>query len=107
LLVAAAFFLAAGLFPLGEASSIHIAAIAAAFVLSVLAMYLFPAMAEQAAGWAPRSVSWGLAAGVAASVLLGHTVVPMGIGQRSAAAFLLAWLAVVGWRAARELRDSI
>jgi hypothetical protein len=99
--IAALFFFAAGVFPLGPTSEIHIAAIATAFVLSVLAMYLFPSSAGGAAATAPRPVSWSLAAGVALSVALGHTVLPMGAGQRLAAAFFLAWLVVLGWRLRR------
>ena len=91
-------FLTAGIFPLGETSEIHIAAIATAFVLSVLAMYLFPSSASHAAAAAPRPISWSLAAGVAASVLLGQSVLPMGIGQRLAALCLISWLAILGWR---------
>ena len=102
LMVAAAFFLAAGLFPLGDTSEIHIAAIAAAFVLSVLAMYLFPSNAGRASAAAPRAVSWSLAAGIAVSVALGHSVLPIGIAQRLAAACLLAWLAILGWRLGRR-----
>jgi hypothetical protein len=98
LAAAALLFLAAGVFPLGATSEIHIAAIASAFVLSVLAMYLYPDMAGNARNLAPRLVSWPLAAGVALSVALGHSVLPMGIGQRLAAACLVAWLAVVAWR---------
>jgi hypothetical membrane protein len=97
-LAAALFFLAAGVFPLGSTSEIHIAAIATAFVLSVLAMYLFPSSAERGAIAAPRAVSWTLAAGVAVSVALGHSVLTMGIGQRLAATCLVLWLAVAGWR---------
>jgi len=96
--VAALFFLTAGIFPLGSTSLIHISAIAVAFVLSVLAMYLFPASAGRGSLAAPRAVSWPLAAGVAVSVVLGHSVIPMGIGQRLAAACLLLWLGIVGWR---------
>jgi hypothetical membrane protein len=102
LLIAAVFFLAAGVFPLGNTSEIHIAAIASAFVLSVLAMYLFPSGAGRASAAAPRAVSWPLAAGVALSVALGHSVLPMGIGQRLAAACLLVWLAILGWRLGRR-----
>lgn len=102
LAVAAAFFLAAGVFPLGDTSEIHISAIATAFVLSVLAMYLFPSSAGRASAAAPRAVSWSLAAGVAVSVALGHSVLPMGIGQRLAAACLLVWLAILGWRLGRR-----
>jgi hypothetical protein len=98
LIVAALSFLAAGIFPLGETSEIHITAIATAFVLSVLAMYLFPSAAGRAASAAPRTLSWCLAAGVAVSVALGHSVLPMGIGQRIAALCLVVWLAILGWR---------
>jgi len=91
-------FLAAGIFPLGPTSEIHIIAIATAFVLSVLAMYLFPSSAGRAAAAAPRSISWSLAAGVAASVALGHSLLPMGVGQRLAALCLVVWLIVLGWR---------
>ena len=106
LLAASACFLASGVFPLGATSEIHIGAIASAFVLTVLAMYLFPRMAGGASGAVPRIVSWGCAAGVAASVALGHSLLPMGIGQRAAAAFLLLWMAVVGWRLARPTGRS-
>jgi hypothetical protein len=99
---ASASFLTAGVFPLGETSEIHIAAIATAFVLSVLAMYLFPTGAGAAAEAAPRRVSWPLAAGVAAGVFLGHSALPMGIGQRLAALCLLAWFSVVAWKMLRR-----
>ena len=102
LAVAALFFLMAGVFPLGATSEIHIAAIATAFVLAVLAMYLFPSSAGSAAAVAPRRISWSLAAGVAASVALGHSVMPMGVGQRLAATCLLVWLAVLGLRLRRQ-----
>ncbi len=61
-------------------------------------MYLFPVSAGLASTVAPRVVSWPLAAGVAASVALGHSLIPMGIGQRLAAACLLVWLGTVGWK---------
>ena len=102
LMATAALFLAAGLFPLGATSEIHIAAIASAFVLSVLAMYLFPTAAGRASQLVPRLVSWGLAAGVTVSVALGHSLLPMGIGQRAAACFLLLWLTIAGWRLSRR-----
>ena len=98
---AALFFLTAGVFPLGATSFIHISAIATGFVLSVLAMYLFPTSAGRASVAAPRVVSWPLAAGVAISVALGNSVIPMGIAQRLAAACLLLWLGIVGWRLIR------
>ncbi len=95
---AALLFLIAGIFPLGATSVVHISAIAIAFVLSVLAMYLFPTSAGRASVAAPRAISWSLAAGVAVSVALGDSVIPMGIAQRLAAACLLLWLGIVGWR---------
>jgi len=95
---AALLFLAAGVFPLGATSLIHISAIAGAFVLSVLAMYLFPKNAGRASAAGPRAVSWPLAAGVAVGVVAGQSVVPMGVGQRLAAACLLTWLGIVGWK---------
>jgi hypothetical protein len=98
---AALLFLAAGIFPLGATSLIHIGAIAIAFVFSVLAMYLFPKYAGRASFAAPRPVSWTLAAGVAVSVALGDSVMPIGIAQRLAAACLLLWLGIVGWRLSR------
>jgi len=94
-------FALSGAFPLGAASTVHIAAIASAFVTAVLAMYLFPSMAGPAAWVAPRALCWSLAAGVAAAVALGQSVLPMGVGQRLAAACLFAWIACVGWRLAR------
>jgi hypothetical protein len=108
LLIAAALsFLAAGLFPLGETSELHIAAIAGAFVLLVLAMYLFPSLAGRAAPLAPRAISWPLAAGVALGIVLGLSVVPMAVGQRVAALAMLAWLIIVGWRLTRRSDDDI
>jgi len=99
---AAIAFLAAGVFPLGETSEIHIAAIATAFVVAVLAIYLFPTLAGGAAAFAPRPFSWSCAAGVAVSVALGGSLLPWGIAQRLAAFFLLLWIAAVGWKVARS-----
>ena len=102
LVIAALFFLMAGIFPLGDTSEIHIGAIATAFVLSVLGMYLFPSSAGRASAAAPRAISWSVAVGVAASVALGHSVLPMGIGQRLAVSSLLLWLVIVGYKLARQ-----
>jgi hypothetical protein len=98
---AALFFLAAGIFPLGAATLIHIGAIAIAFVLAVLGMYLFPTNSGRASTAAPRAVSWSLAAGVAASIALSQLGIPMGISQRLTAACLLVWLGIVGWKLSR------
>ena len=102
LFAAALCFLGAGVFPLGKASQLHIVLVATAFVLSVLAMYIYPSLAAFASRLVPKWVSWGLAASVALSVALGQSVLPMGIGQRLAAAFLLTWLAFAGWKMARS-----
>jgi hypothetical protein len=96
---ASAAFAAAGIFPLGATSDLHIGSIALAFVLSVLGMYLAPSAGSAMVAISPRPLSWALAAGVALAVVLGHSLLPMGVGQRLAAACLLAWLAIVGVRA--------
>ena len=95
---AALCFLAAGVFPLGVSSIIHISAIATAFVFSVLAMYLFPTNAGRASTLIPRAVSWLLSVGVAASIALSQFSVPMGISQRLAAVCMLVWLGFVGFK---------
>ncbi len=106
LLIAASLcFLAAGLFPLGETSMIHISSIAMAYVLTVLAIFLFPTMVGSAASVAPKAISWTLAAGVVASVFLGHSILPMGIGQRLAAICLLVWFTIAGLNLLR-MRDT-
>jgi hypothetical protein len=94
-------FVSAGVFTLDRDATMHIASVALAFVLSVLAIYLFPRLAGPTAVIAPPALSWPLSAGVAVSVALGHTALPMGLGQRLAAGCLLAWLLVVGWRLSR------
>jgi hypothetical protein len=106
LAIAALFFLAAGLFPLGATSELHIVSIAIAFVLSVLAMYFYPSAAGVAASAAPRVVSWSLAGAVALSVALGQSVLPMGVSQRLGAGFLLAWLLLLGFRLRRIQLNS-
>ena len=95
---AALFFLAAGIFPLGKTTLIHIGAIAVAFVLAAFVMYFFPTSSGRASTAGPRAVSWSLAAGFAAAIALSQLNVPMGISQRLAAACLLVWLAIVGWK---------
>jgi hypothetical protein len=98
---AALFFLAAGIFPLGKTTLIHIGAIAIAFVLSAFVMYFFPTNAGRASSAGPRTVSWSLAAGFAAAIALSQLSVPIGISQRLAAACLLAWLSIVAWKLLR------
>jgi hypothetical protein len=95
-------FLGAGVFPLGRASEWHIFLIAIAFVAVVLAMYLVPSIAPTQFGGKARIVSWCLAAGTALSVFLGHSVLPIGIGQRLAAACVVTWLCFAGKRLGRS-----
>ena len=105
LMLAAACFLAAGIFPLGAASMIHIITITVAFVLSVLAMYLFPTAAGKASAAGPKWLSWPLAAGIAAIIGMGNVLLSMGIAQRLAATCFLVWLGVVGLRLWRQQSD--
>jgi len=96
--IAALGFVGAGVFPLGRASEWHIALIATAFVAITLAMYLLPSAAPDQLGGKAKVASWCLAGGTAFSVLLGHSMLPMGIGQRLAAACVVAWICFVGAR---------
>lgn len=98
LAAAALAFLGAGVFPLGSASDVHIFFIAAAFVLIGLAMYLLPSLLPGQFGGSAKAVSWCLAAGLAVSVFLGHSTLPMGIGQRLAGVCVVAWICFVGVR---------
>jgi hypothetical protein len=98
LAVATLGFLGAGIFPLGRANEWHIALIAVAFVAVVLAMYLIPSVVPGLYGGKVKWVSWCLAGGTALSVFLGHSVLPMGVGQRLAAGCVVAWLCFAGAR---------
>ena len=89
-------YLGAGLLPLDRSVEGHIACVALAFVAVVLAMCLLPAALPTRFGGATRLASWGLAAGTAASVLLGGTFVPTGVAQRLAAACVAAWFCLIG-----------
>lgn len=84
-------FVTAGIFTLGTAAQIHIMSVAVGFVLIVLAMYLGPQFGERALLPGATS-SWTLAAGTALSVAAGHSVLPMGIGQRLAVSCIIVWL---------------
>ena len=98
LAVAALAFLGAGVFPLGRASEWHIALIATAFVAVVLAMYLLPSVAPAQFGGKAKGVSLCLAGGTALSVFLGHSILPIGVGQRLAAACVVTWICFTGAR---------
>ena len=65
-----------------------------------LALAMLGAFLSRAAG--PPAVRWLLAAAALFFLLagvfpLGHSILPMGIGQRLAAACLLLWLVLLGW----------
>lgn len=98
LVVAALGFLGAGVFPLGRASELHIALIAIAFVALVLAMYLVPSVVPALFSGKAKGVSWCLPGGTALSVFLGHAILPIGVGQRLAAACIVTWLCFAGAR---------
>jgi hypothetical protein len=100
--LASTLFFGAGVFTLANYPTVHIVCVAIAFVLSVLAIYLFPRLAGLTAAHLPRSISWPLAAGVTVSIALGNSVLPIGIGQRLAAFCLLTWLFIFGLRLYRE-----
>jgi hypothetical membrane protein len=102
LAVAALGFLGAGVFPLGRASEWHIALIAIGFIAVVLAMYLLPSAVPTRFGGTARNVSWCLAGGTAVSVFLGQSILPIGAGQRLAAACVVIWLCFVGARLHRS-----
>lgn len=102
LAVAALGFLGAGVFPLGRASERHIALIAIAFVAVVLAMYLLPSVAPAQLGGKAKGLSWCLAGGTALSVFLGHSILPIGVGQRLATACIVIWLCFAGARLRRS-----
>ncbi|HEX4327713.1 MAG TPA: hypothetical protein VH105_12895, partial [Burkholderiales bacterium] len=87
--------------PLGSNDFVHIAAIAGAFVIAVLGIYLFPSYAGSTRALVPKYVSLVLAAGVALSVFLGQGALEMGVAQRFAAASLLLWFFLIGWRGYR------
>lgn len=102
LTIAALGFLGAGVFPLGRASEWHISLIAIAFVAVVLAMYLLPSAVPAQFGGKAKGISWWLAGGTALSVFLGHSIVPIGVGQRLAAACVIIWLCFAGARLLRS-----
>ncbi|MFQ6024448.1 MAG: DUF998 domain-containing protein [Acidiferrobacterales bacterium] len=97
LLGAAVALVGAGIFRLGQATELHVGLVAFAFVLLILAIYLFPSQVGGLA-WRPlRAVCWLLAASAAVSVALGQSLLPMGIAQRFAVTSVLVWLCLMGW----------
>ena len=100
---AAGSLVGAGVFKLGAATTLHVALVALAFVLLGLAMYLVPKYVVAFKSVKSHLVCWGLAAGTALAVALGNNVLPIGVGQRLAAACILLWLC---WLAIFALRQK-
>lgn len=89
---AALCFQGAGLFQLHTAMRLHVALIAAAFVLCGLAMAGLPRALAAKRLRRPRLFSWGLGAAMAAFAALD---LPIGLAQRLSATALLVWMAIV------------
>ncbi len=94
--IAAVGFAGAGLVSLKMNVNLHITFVATAFVSISLCMYLLPRCSRLFRDGSNALVSWGLMAALAVSVALGTGVVPTGLGQRFAAAFLILWLIWAG-----------
>lgn len=99
---AAASLVGAGMFKLGAATTLHVALVGLAFVLLGLVMYLMPRYVAAFRSVQSRLVCWGLAVGTVLSVALGNNVLPIGVGQRLAAACILLWLCWLGIFALRQ-----
>lgn len=82
----------AGVFKLGEATTLHVFLVALAFILLVLCMYLTPRLIADFKRLVPMVVCWGLGTFTAVFVGMGHGVLPIGLAQRLAAMCLLLWL---------------
>ena len=97
LLIAASIgILGGGVFRLDIAPNTHIALVSAAFILLVLVMYLLPQKLHNFNSAKNKAVSWSSATGTAIFIALGQNILPMGIGQRGAALFILFWLIWAG-----------
>jgi hypothetical protein len=96
LAIAAVSLFGAGLFRLDNATNLHITLVAISFVLIVVVMYLLPRHVGAFKTSADKITSWSLATATAACVALSQNLVPLGIGQRGAALFILVWLVWIG-----------
>lgn len=101
--LASASLAGAGIFKLGATTTLHVALVGLAFVLLGLVMYLVPRYVAAFGSVHARVVSWGLAGCTTLAVALGNSVIPIGIGQRMAAACILLWLC---WLAIFALRHK-
>ena len=82
----------AGIYKLGEATTLHVALVALAFVILALCQYLTPRLISAFQTPVAMAFSWGLGAGTALFVALGQVILPIGLAQRMATACLLLWL---------------
>jgi hypothetical protein len=82
----------AGIFKLGEATTLHVALVALAFVLLVLSMYLTPRLITAFQTRLSIMICWGLSASTALFVGLGQGILPIGLAQRLATACIMLWL---------------
>ena len=96
LFIAAGGFVGAGFVRLNVNAGIHIGLVAQSFVTAALSMYLLPRCAEAFRGTKQMIVSWTLTAAFGVSVTLGAGLVPVGVGQRLSALFLILWSVWVG-----------
>jgi hypothetical protein len=86
----------AGMFRLDNATNLHIILVTISFVLIVFVMYLLPRHVNTFKTLPDKITSWSLAAATAACVALSQNLIPLGIGQRGAALFILVWLVWIG-----------
>ena len=108
LVIAAISLFGAGVFRIGSATELHISLVAIAFVLIVLVMFLLPRNVSAFKTPTHTLISWTFGACTTTCVALGQNIVPIGIGQRSAALCVLMWLVWVGYSLMRigGLKDA-
>jgi hypothetical protein len=90
--LAAVSLASAGIFKLGDATTLHVALVALAFVLLVLSMYLTPRLITAFQTRQAIIICWGLGASTALFVGLGQGILPIGLAQRLATACIMFWL---------------
>jgi hypothetical protein len=97
LVIAAISLFGAGVFRLDRNAEIHIAFVAIGFILIVLVMYLLPRIASVFNTPTHKIISWTLGACATICIASSQYLVPLGIGQRSAALCILMWLVWIGY----------
>lgn len=96
LAVAALSFFLAGVITLDRNVGLHLGSVVVGFASAVLSIYELPNSGGALANAIPRAWSLALGLGVCVGVALGFSFLPVGIGQRIAAFFLLCWLMLAG-----------